>query len=161
MGAIGYEIAKRAIAFEMEIFYHNRTKRDDVPYTYCPTLRNLASKSQILVVACPGGQETQHIVGLSVLKALGENSTLINIARGTIVDTNALVYALKKGIIKNAGLDVIGGSEHERSPLCIMDNVVMSPHIAGNTHESWLNSSNLIRKILTEFRTGKPLTNEL
>lgn len=161
LGAIGYEVAKRAIAFEMDIFYHNRTKRDDVPYTYCPTLQNLARKIEILVVSCPGGKATQNIVNASVLKALGENGTLINIARGTIVDTNALVYSLQKGIIKNAGLDVISGAEHERSRLCNMDNVVMSPHIAGNTDESWLNRSNLLRQILKEFRTGKPLTNQL
>ena len=161
LGAIGCEIASRAAAFGMEIFYHNRTKRKDVPYIYCSTLQNLASKIEILVVSCPGGKATQNIVNASVLKALGGNGTIINIARGTIVDTNALVYALQKGIIKNAGLDVIGGAEHERSRLCNMDNVVMSPHIAGNTNESWLNRSNLIRQILTEFRTGKPLTNQL
>ena len=77
------------------------------------------------------------------------------------MDTNALVSALQKGIIKNAGLDVIGGTEHERRPLCDLDNVIMSPHIAGNTDESWLNRSNLIRKILNEFRSGKTLTNQL
>ena len=161
LGAIGYEIATRAAAFRMEVFYHNRTQRKDVPYTYCSSLKNLASKVEILIVACPGGQETQNIIGLSVLNALGERGTLINIARGTIVDTNALVYALRKGIIKSAGLDVIGGSKHERRPLCGMENVIMSPHIAGNTDESWLNRSNLIRKILTDFRTGKTLTNQL
>jgi hydroxypyruvate reductase len=77
------------------------------------------------------------------------------------VDTNALVYALQRGVIKNAGLDVIGGAEHERKSLCNMDNVVMSPHIAGNTDESWLKRSDLIRQILTEFRTQEPLTNLL
>lgn len=161
LGAIGYEIASRALAFKMEIFYHNRKQRKDVPYTYCSSLKKLAGEVEILIVACPGGQETQNIVGLSVLEALGEHGTLINIARGTIVDTNALVSALQKGIIKNAGLDVIGGTEHERRPLCDLDNVIMSPHIAGNTDESWLNRSNLIRKILNEFRSGKTLTNQL
>ena len=161
LGAIGYEIASRAVAFKMEVFYHNRKPRKDIPYIYCPSLENLASKVKILIVACPGGLETQNIVGSSVLNALGEHGTLINIARGTIVDTNALVYALEKGIIKNAGLDVIGGTEHERRPLCNLDNVIMSPHIAGNTDESWLNRSNLIRKILNEFRSGKTLTNQL
>lgn len=161
LGTIGCEIAKRATAFAMDVSYHNRKKRDDVPYAYCSTLKDLAIKSQILVVACPGGLETRNIVGSSILESLGENGTLINIARGSIVDTNALVHALQKGIIKNAGLDVIGGSGSERSPLCNMDNVILSPHIAGNTDETWLNRSNLIRKILTEFRTGESLTNQL
>ena len=77
------------------------------------------------------------------------------------MDTNALVRALQGGIIKNAGLDVVGGAAHERKSLCNMENVVMSPHIAGNTDESWLKRSDLIRKILMEFRIGEPLTNLL
>jgi len=161
LGEIGYEIAKRATAFEMDVFYHNRKKREDVPYTYCFTPQDLAIKSQILVVACPGGKETKNIVDSLILESLGSEGTLINIARGTVVDTNALVHALQKGVIKNAGLDVVSGSASERSPLCNMNNVILSPHIAGNTEESWLNRSNLIRDILTEFRTGKTLTNQL
>jgi lactate dehydrogenase-like 2-hydroxyacid dehydrogenase len=161
LGAIGCEIAKRATAFDMEVFYHNRTKRGDIPFNYCSTLKDLAHKVDTLVVACPGGDTTQNIVNSSILKALGANGTLINVARGSIVDTNALVYALQRGVIKNAGLDVIGGAEHERKSLCNMDNVVMSPHIAGNTDESWLKRSDLIRQILTEFRTQEPLTNLL
>jgi lactate dehydrogenase-like 2-hydroxyacid dehydrogenase len=161
LGAIGCEVAKRAAAFDMEIFYHNRTKRGDVPFNYCSTLKDLANKIDILVVSCPGGDATKNIVNSSILKALGASGTLINVARGSIVDTNALVRALQGGVIKNAGLDVIGVVEHERNLLCNMDHVVMSPHIAGNTDESWLNRSNLIRQILTEFRTKKPLTNQL
>jgi len=161
LGSIGDEIAKRALAFDMDISYHNRNERKEVPYTFCSSLLDLANKVEILVVACSGGKGTQNIVGPSVLKALGENGTLINVARGTIVDTKALVTALQKGVIKNAGLDVISGSESERVPLCNMDNVIMSPHVAGNTNESWLNRSNLVWQILTEFRTGKVLTNQL
>ena len=161
LGNIGTEIAKRAIAFKMKVFYYKRTKRKDVPYNYCSSLHDLANEVEILTIACPGGQKTKNIIGQSVLKALGTNGTLINIARGSIVDTNALVTALQQGVIKNAGLDVIAGSEYERSQLCGMDNVIMSPHIAGNTNESWLNRSNLTRLILTEFRTGKILSNQL
>ncbi len=161
LGAIGCELAKRATAFDMEVFYHNRTKRADIPFNYCPTLKDLAYKVNILVVACPGGDATRNIVNSSILKALGVNGTLINVARGSIVDTRALVLALQDGIIKNAGLDVISGVEQERNLLCNMDNVVMSPHIAGNTDESWLKRSDLIRKILMEFRIRGPLTNLL
>jgi lactate dehydrogenase-like 2-hydroxyacid dehydrogenase len=161
LGAIGCEIAKRATAFDMEIFYHNRTKRGDVPFNYCSTLNDLADKVDTLVVACPGGDATQNIVNSSILKALGASGTLINVARGSIVDTIALVRALQGGIIKNAGLDVVGGAAHERKSLCNMENVVMSPHIAGNTDESWLKRSDLIRKILMEFRIEEPLTNLL
>ncbi|MBT7268412.1 MAG: D-2-hydroxyacid dehydrogenase, partial [Rhodospirillaceae bacterium] len=65
------------------------------------------------------------------------------------------------GVIRNAGLDVVGGEAPEREPLCTMENVVMSPHLAGNTEESWLNRSNLTRQILMEFREGEKLTNQV
>ncbi len=159
LGSIGSEIAKRASAFDMEIFYHNRSARDDVSYSYSPTLLDLARQVQILVVSCPGGEATRNIVNAEVLEALGPDGTLVNIARGSIVDTKALVLALQKGVIQNAGLDVVGGEASERRPLCTMDNVVLSPHLAGNTEESWINRNNLTRQVLMEFRDGKYLTN--
>ena len=161
LGSIGCEVAKRATAFDMEVFYHNRKKRGDVPFKYCSTLKELANKVDILVVSCPGGDVTRNIVNSTILGALGANGTLVNVARGSIVDTKALVSALQGGVIKNAGLDVIGGVKEERNFLCNMDNVVLSPHTAGNTDESWLDRSNLVRQILTEFRCQRPLTNRL
>jgi lactate dehydrogenase-like 2-hydroxyacid dehydrogenase len=161
LGTIGCEIAKRAVAFDMDIYYHNRSERDDVPYTYCKSLLELAKEVQILAISCPGGEATRNIVNASVLEALGPGGTLVNIARGTIVDTNDLVRALQSGAIKNAGLDVIGGEAQDRIPLCSMDNVVMSPHLAGNTEEAWLNRSQLTRTVLTEFLDGKELTNQV
>lgn len=161
LGAIGCEIAKRAIAFDMDVFYHNRTELEDVPYCYCSSLQELAKKAQILVASCPGGPATRNIINAEVLEALGPDGTLINISRGSVVDTNALVLALQNGIIKNAGLDVISGTAMERSPLCSLENVIMSPHLAGNTDESWLNRSNLIRLVLMEFYSQRPLTNQL
>jgi lactate dehydrogenase-like 2-hydroxyacid dehydrogenase len=161
LGAIGCEIAKRAVAFDMDVFYHNRTERSDVPYIYCPTVLDLANDVQILIASCPGGEATQNIVNAEVLEALGPDGTLINISRGSVVDTNALVSALENGVINNAGLDVIGGTPAERSPLCAMDNVVMSPHLAGNTEESWLNRSNLARQVLIEFWSVNPLSNQV
>jgi lactate dehydrogenase-like 2-hydroxyacid dehydrogenase len=161
LGSIGCEIAKRATAFDMEVFYHNRNAREDVPYTYCPTLLDLARDVQILAISCPGGEATRNIVNAEILEALGSDGTLINIARGSVVDTTALVNALQNGVIRNAGLDVVGGEAPEREPLCTMENVVMSPHLAGNTEESWLNRSNLTRQILMEFREGEKLTNQV
>ncbi len=161
LGSVGCEIAKRAVAFDMEVFYHNRNAREDVPYTYCASPVELASQVEFLIISCPGGAATRNIVNADVLESLGPNGTFINIARGSIVDTPTLVAALQTGKIKNAGLDVIGGDAAERTPLCGMDNVVMSPHLAGNTEEAWLNRSTLIRKVLNEFRSGQDLTNQV
>ena len=161
LGMIGIEIAKRAEAFDMGIYYHNRSIRNDVKYKYCSSLMELATKVKILVVACPGGNATRGIINSAVLEALGSDGTLINIARGSIVDTAALVEALQKNIIRNAGLDVVTGSTNDRLKLCNVENVVMSPHIAGNTQESWVNRNDLTRKILMEIITGKRLSNQL
>jgi len=161
LGAIGTEVAKRAVAFDMEVYYHNRSKRNDVPYTYCSSLLELASEVQILVVSCPGGEATRNIVNAEVLAALGPESTLVNVARGSIVDTNALVAALQNGVIKNAGLDVVGGEASERAPLCVMDNVVMSPHLSGNTEESWQIRNQLAHKNLLAFLNNETLTNQV
>jgi len=161
LGSIGLEIAKRATAFDMEVFYHNRSKRDDVPYIYCSSLLELAREVQILAVSCPGGEATRHIVNAEVLEALGPEGTLINVARGSIVDTKALVEALQNGVIKNAGLDVVGGEAPDRTPLCVMENVVLSPHLSGNTEESWQNRNQLAHNNLLAFRNQEALINQV
>tara|TARA_B100000315_G_scaffold251148_2_gene285444 strand:- start:635 stop:1606 length:972 start_codon:yes stop_codon:yes gene_type:complete len=161
LGAIGSEIAQRAIAFDMDVFYHNRSERDDVPYTYCASLKELAREVQILVISCPGGEATRNIVNAEVLEALGPEGTLVNVARGSIVDTKALVAALQNSVIKNAGLDVVGGEAPERVPLCVMDNVVLSPHLSGNTEESWQNCNRLAHNNLLAFLNNEELTNQV
>ena len=81
LGSIGCEIAKRTTAFDMTVFYHNRSERNDVPYTYCSSLLELATEVQILIVSCPGGEATRNIVNAEVLEALGPEGTLVNIAQ--------------------------------------------------------------------------------
>lgn len=161
MGAIGSEIAKRAAAFDMEIFYHNRRKRDDVPYTYCEDVVSLANQVRYLMVSIPGGPETHHLVKDDVLQALGPDGVLINVARGSVTDTGALVRALKSGTIRGAGLDVVDGDEVLRQPLCDMDNVVMTPHLSGNTVEAIELSNALAAEILDDFFQGRPVKNRI
>ncbi|WP_249925669.1 NAD(P)-dependent oxidoreductase, partial [Escherichia coli] len=106
LGTIGKKIAQRALGFEMEVGYHNRSARADVPHRYFADLTALAEWADFLVVATPGGAGTQHLVNTQVLNALGPRGYVVNIARGSVIDTKALASALKEGRVAGAGLDV-------------------------------------------------------
>ena len=119
----------------MQVAYTGR-KPQDVPYRYVDSLPALAAQVDFLVVACPGGPATHHLVNEGVLGALGAKGTLINIARGSIVDEAALVRALQAGTIKAAGLDVFEDEPNIPAPLLAMDNVVLLPHVGSATRET-------------------------
>lgn len=136
MGRIGQAIAKRAAAFDMDIRYHTRTVRQDVSYVHEPSLTALAKWSDFLLVITPGGAATRHLINAEVLKALGPQSYLINVARGSVVDESALMEALRQGLIAGAGLDVY--EDEPRVPAALRDlpNVVLTPHMASGTAQT-------------------------
>lgn len=136
LGRIGLEIAERAKGFRMEILYHNRNQRNDVPYRYVDSLIELAKQSDFLVIATPGGPENTKLVNKEVFEALGTESYLINIARGVVVDEAALVEALQNKVIAGAGLDVFVKEPHVPEALFELDNVTLCPHIGSATHET-------------------------
>jgi lactate dehydrogenase-like 2-hydroxyacid dehydrogenase len=135
LGRIGKAIAARVAAMGMRVAYTGR-KPQDVPYRYVATLEVLASEADFLVVACPGGPATRHLVDARVLAALGKKGTLVNIARGSIVDEAALVRALADGTIKAAGLDVFEDEPNVPQALLAMDSVVLLPHVGSATRET-------------------------
>ena len=135
LGRIGKAIAARVAAMGMKIAYTGR-KPQHVPYEFVPDLKSLAAAVDFLVVASPGGEATRNIVNAEVLEALGKKGTLINIARGSIVDESALVAALTAGVIKGAGLDVFADEPNIPSALLAMDNVVLLPHVGSATRET-------------------------
>lgn len=135
LGRIGQAIAKRAEAFGLNIIYHGpRDKK--VSYPFVASLEEMAAKSDILMVACPYSADTHHLVDARVLKALGRDGVLVNIARGKIVDEKALIDALEAGVIAGAGLDVFEKEPDVPSALCRLDNVVLQPHVGSATHET-------------------------
>lgn len=136
MGRIGMEVAKRAKAMDMEVIYHNRRQREDVDLPYVASLPELAQKSDVLILCCPGGDATRGIVNAEVLEALGPQGFLVNIARGSVVDEPALIDALKSGRIKGAGLDVFANEPHVPDELIAMDQVILQPHAASATAET-------------------------
>lgn len=136
LGRIGAAIAKRAEAFGMKVIYHNRNKRPDVAYDYYADVHEMAGASDVLMLSCPGGDETKNLVGATVLKALGRKGFVINIARGSVLDEQALIDALQSGQIAGAGLDVYAHEPDVPSALCHLDNVVLQPHQASATKET-------------------------
>lgn len=136
LGTIGKQIAKRALGFDMEIGYHSRSPRNEVPYTYFDSLLGLAQWADFLVVATPGGPATRHLINGPVLDALGPKGVLVNIARGSIVDTEALSQALRQGRIAAAGLDVYESEPQPPQQLMHLHNVVLTPHVAGWSPEA-------------------------
>ena len=106
LGGIGRAIADRGAAFRMRVIYHGPRRKPDAPYEYVADLVELARQSDYLMVACKGGPETQHLVSAAVIDALGPKGTLINVARGSVVDEAALIEALAEGRLGHAALDV-------------------------------------------------------
>ncbi|RYB95836.1 2-hydroxyacid dehydrogenase [Nocardioides oleivorans] len=136
LGRIGLAIAARLEGFGTTISYHNRTARTDVSYSYVPDVVTLAEGVDVLVLAAAGGDGSRHLVDAKVLDALGPEGFLVNIARGSVVDEDALVAALESGVIAGAGLDVFASEPTVPAALLERDDVVLTPHIGSATVET-------------------------
>lgn len=157
LGRIGKAIAARLVEIGMEIGYHGRTRQPDVPYVHFAKLLDLAAWCDFLLIACPGGPGTKHLVNAEVLSALGPEGTLINIARGSIVDETALIAALKQGAIKAAGLDVFEHEPQVPEALLNMEQVTLLPHIGSGTLETRQAMADLVVRNLTAHFAGEAL----
>ena len=157
LGRIGKAIAQRLSAMGMSISYTGRKAQVDVPYRFVPDLVGLAAESDFLIVACPGGAATRNLVDAGVLAALGKKGTIVNIARGSIIDEPALVAALQNGTIKSAGLDVFADEPNVPAPLLAMENVVLLPHVGSATRETRQAMGDLCKANLDAWFAGKPL----
>ncbi|GAU03381.1 2-hydroxyacid dehydrogenase [Burkholderia stabilis] len=135
LGKIGEKCARRAAGFDIEIGYHNRSAKD-VPYRYFDRLDALAQWADFLIVATPGGVGTRHLIDRAVLDALGRGGFLVNVSRGSVVDTAALADALREGRIAGAGLDVYEGEPEPPRALTDLDSVVLTPHMGGWSPEA-------------------------
>jgi hydroxypyruvate reductase len=157
LGSIGAKIAQRAAAFEMDIGYHNRTPRPDLPYVYHPTLIGLATWADILVVAVRADASNRHAVNASILTALGPKGHLINISRGIAVDTAALCDALEAGMIAGAALDVYEDEPNVPERLLRLDNVVLTPHMAAISANAQRAQREIMFANLDAFFSGRPV----
>ena len=156
MGEIGRKIAARGAAFEAEVGYFSRSQRD-VPYRYFPSLEALSDWCSVLMIAVRAGNDTHHVVNSDILKRLGADGYVINIARGSVIDQAALVQALTDKTIAGAGLDVYAKEPHAPDTLTAFPNVVLTPHIGGHTLESHRAMQDCVIANLTAFFEGRPL----
>jgi hydroxypyruvate reductase len=156
MGEIGRKIAARAAALEAEVGYFSRS-RHDVPYQYLPSLEALAEWCSVLMIAVRAGVDTHHAVGANILRKLGKDGYVVNIARGSVIDQQALIAALASETIAGAGLDVYEKEPHAPDALTAFPNVVLTPHIGGHTIESHLAMQDCVMANLEAFFAGNPL----
>jgi lactate dehydrogenase-like 2-hydroxyacid dehydrogenase len=157
LGRIGHAIARRAAPFAGEIAYYSRHPIDDVAYRYAAGPVSLARSVDVLVVATAGGKETAKLVDAEVIEALGPSGVLINIARGSVIDEDAMVAALLDGRLRGAGLDVFADEPHIPEALFGCENVVLLPHQGSATEETRAAMNQLALDNLTAFFAGKPL----
>ena len=157
LGRIGLETATRAQAFGMKIAYHNRNRRDDVDFDYYDTPEKLARAADVVVVLCPGGAATRHVVNKAVLDALGPDSFLVSISRGSCVDEAALVDALVNRRIAGAAMDVYENEPAVPEVLKTLDNVVLAPHMGSATIETRKAMGDLMIDNLIAHFAGKPV----
>jgi len=140
MGRIGQGIAKRALGFGMNVIYHNRSHLSDADEKSCGA--KYVSKEELLrtadhvVLVLPYSAESHHTIGAKEIALMKPTATLINIARGGIVDDAALAQALKEKKIFAAGLDVFEGEPSVHPELLKLNNVVLAPHIASATEKT-------------------------
>ncbi|HWK74471.1 MAG TPA: 2-hydroxyacid dehydrogenase [Povalibacter sp.] len=157
LGRIGEGVARRAAAFSLDVSYTGPRAKPGKPWTYVPSLVALARQVDFLVLTCPGGPETSKIVNAEVLRALGPEAFLINIARASVVDHAALIAALANGTIKGAALDVFENEPEVPAALLGMDNVILEPHIASTTVETRAAIGDLVLANVAAHLAGEPL----
>ncbi|PSQ49399.1 D-2-hydroxyacid dehydrogenase [Halobacteriales archaeon SW_6_65_15] len=160
LGAIGGRIADLADAFGMEVLGTKRdpeTAPDAVDEAFAPEgLYEVLSRSDYVVVACPLTEETRGLVGTEELRTMPSSAVLVNVARGEIVDEDALTEALQQGRIRGAALDVF---EEEplpsESPLWDLSNAVVTPHMAGSTPHYYERCADLFAENYEQFVAGE------
>ncbi|AYD03973.1 2-hydroxyacid dehydrogenase [Neorhizobium sp. NCHU2750] len=159
LGQIGKAFGRKAEAFGMSVRYWNRSPVSDTDWKACATPIELAEDSDVLCVVISANAETRNIINADILKALGPKGYLINIARGTVVDEDALLAALNDGTIAGAGLDVFVNEPSIRPDFFTAPNTVLMPHQGSATIETRLGMGEMVLKNLAAYFAGeKPPT---
>lgn len=159
MGRIGQAVARRAAGFDMRVIYHNRTPLSADKELKCDahwvTKETLLGESDFLVLMLPYSPAVHHIIGAAELALMKPSAHLVNVARGGIVDDNALIEALQQKRIGGAGLDVFENEPALDPRFFCLENVVLSPHIGSSTKATRLAMANLAADNLIAALSGK------
>jgi lactate dehydrogenase-like 2-hydroxyacid dehydrogenase len=161
MGAIGRAIAHRAAAFGMEIRWHGPRAKPDVGHAYERDLVKLAEWADVLAMAARGDKTTEKIINAEVIRAVGADGIIVNVSRGSVIDQDALIAALKSGALGGAGLDVFAEEPTPPSRWADVPNTTLTPHLGGATREAlWQGSQNVLEN-LRRFYAGETLLTPL
>lgn len=156
LGKIGQAIARRALGLGMEVMYSGPRAKLEIPYAFIGEPERLAAAVDVLILSCPGGPATHHLVDANVLRELGPEGILINVARGSVVNEAALIEALGNGVIAGAGLDVFASEPAIDERLLRLDNVVLQPHYASITREARKAIIERLQSDIGAFLAGRP-----
>jgi lactate dehydrogenase-like 2-hydroxyacid dehydrogenase len=156
MGRIGQAIGRRLEASQVPVVYHSRNPASGVSYKHYPDLIEMAKAVDTMILILPGGPATANMINADVMKALGPRGVIINVARGTVVDEQALIAALKSGAILAAGLDVFANEPKVPDELRAMQNVVLLPHIGSASVVTRNAMDQLVVDNLKAWFAGKP-----
>ncbi len=160
-GAVGRKLASRATAFEIDVAYHNRAPKPDAPYSYKESVMELAEWADILVDSVRADPSNYHIVGHSLLTALGPNGHVINVARGSLIDPEALAEALEKGTIAGGALDVFEHEPNVPVRLLAAPNLILSPHIAFASTSARNGQEDMVLANLEAFFANRAVPNPI
>ena len=156
LGRIGKDIARRLEPFGVTLAYHGRSDQH-IGYRFEADLVQLATDSDVLIVAAPGGLDTDKLIDRTVLDALGTSGYLVNIARGSLVDEAALIDALERKTLGGAALDVFEQEPHADARLAVLENVLLAPHLGSATVETRQAMMDLVLENLRSHFAGRPL----
>jgi lactate dehydrogenase-like 2-hydroxyacid dehydrogenase len=161
LGGIGRAIADRGAAFRMRVIYNGPRPKADAPYEFVGDLVEMARQSDYLMVACKGGADTRHLVSAAVIDALGLKGTLVNVARGSVVDEPALIAALAQGRLGHAALDVFESEPSPSPEVLKLPNVIVQPHQGSATLETRTAIGQLMIDNLSAHFAAQPLLTQV
>lgn len=161
LGRIGKEVARRLQAMKMRVIYHGRRHQPNEPFEYYADIEAMAAAADWLVVCLPGGAGTDRIISAEVLRALGPDGCFVNVARGSVVDQDALCELIGNGGLGGAALDVFADEPRVPEELCRADNVVLTPHAASATFKTRNDMGELVITNMLAQLDGNPLITQV
>jgi len=157
MGAIGQALALRAQGFGLDIKWFGPRAKADVAYPYEPDLIQLARWADIVAICARGDKSTERLIDARVIEALGSDGLLVNVSRGSVIDEDALIAALKAGKLGGAGLDVFQEEPTPADRWRDVPNTTLTPHLGGGTREALYAGSQNVMENLRRAIAGEPL----
>ena len=157
LGAIGNAIGRRLTGFGSPIAWWGPRAKPDAPWPQAESLLALARDSDVLIVAAPASEATNALISAEILEALGPQGYLVNISRGSLIDEEALIAALRSGGIAGAGLDVFLDEPNDGSCWKNIENVALTPHIGAWAERGMAEAKRMCILNVEAFLRGKPL----